>query len=63
LNSGYAVAILGVLGVLVGGGMYAASWHRTIGIGGIVLGAILLIAGVWLSRSGKKAAVAPPQPG
>ena len=56
MNLGYAVAILGLLGVVAGGGMYAVDWHRTIGLAGIVLGVILLIAGVWLLRS------PPPKP-
>ena len=50
LNTGYLVAILGILGMAVGAGMYAAGWHHTIGEGGIGLGIVLLIAGVWLSR-------------
>jgi uncharacterized membrane protein YkgB len=51
MNMGYAAAALGVLGVIVGAGMYAAAWHRTIGLGGIGLGIILLVAGIWLARS------------
>ena len=50
LNSGYAVAILGVLGIIVGAAFYAMDWHRTIGEGGIGLGAVLLLVGIWLSR-------------
>ncbi len=53
MNLGYVVAILGVLGIIVGAGMYLAPWHRTIGLGGIVLGVILLIVGVWYSRTAR----------
>jgi uncharacterized membrane protein YkgB len=51
MNTGYAVAALGILGVIVGAGMYAAAWHRTIGLGGVGLGVILLVAGIWLARN------------
>ena len=59
MNAGYVVAVLGVLGLVLGGAMYAIPWHRTIGLGGVALGVILLLAGIWLSRSGKKAPVTP----
>ena len=51
MNAGYPVAILGVLGVLLGAGMYASDWHKTIGLGGIGLGIVLMLAGVWMARS------------
>ena len=51
MNTGYLVAILGVLGVLLGAGMYASDWHKTIGLGGIGLGIVLILAGVWMARS------------
>jgi hypothetical protein len=63
MNIGYAVAALGVLGVIVGGGMYAAGWHHTIGLGGIGLGIVLIIAGIWLARNPPaKATTQPSQP-
>ena len=66
MNMGYGVAALGVLGLVIGGAMYAADWHRTIGLGGVGVGVILLIAGFWMSRSAKKApamSAGPTQPG
>lgn len=50
MNSGYVVAILGILGVVVGAAMYVTGWHHTIGLGGIGLGVVLLVAGIWTSR-------------
>jgi len=51
MNTGYAVAVLGLLGAILGAGMYAAQWHKTVGLGGIGLGILLLIVGVWMTRS------------
>ncbi|HXW95423.1 MAG TPA: hypothetical protein VEJ19_06940 [Nitrososphaerales archaeon] len=51
MNTGYAVAVLGLLGAILGAGMYAAQWHKTVGLGGIGLGKLLLIVGVWMTRS------------
>jgi hypothetical protein len=62
LNTGYLVAGLGVLGLILGIGMYAASWHRTIGLGGVGVGAVLLLAGIWLARSRPKATPQASQP-
>jgi len=61
MNTGYWVAGLGVLGLAAGVAMYAASWHKTIGEGGIGLGIVLILAGIWLSRgtTSKKAPQAP----
>jgi len=53
MNLGYVIAALGVIGVLAGAVMYGIAWHRTIGLGGVVLGVILLIAGLWFSRQAK----------
>ena len=50
MNTGYAVAVLGVLGVLLGAVMYAAQWHKTIGLGGVGLGVLLIVVGVWMAR-------------
>ena len=60
MNTGYGVAILGILGLIVGIGMYAASWHKTIGLGGVGLGIILLIVGIWYSRQPMKTTAAQP---
>jgi hypothetical protein len=63
MNTGYWVAGLGVLGLAVGVAMYAADWHKTIGEGGIGLGIVLILAGIWLSRgTTSKKAVQVPQP-
>jgi len=63
MNTGYAVAVLGVLGVILGAGMYAAQWHKTIGLGGLGLGILLILVGVWMARSAKpKATPQPAQP-
>jgi hypothetical protein len=64
MNIGYAVAALGILGVIIGAGMYAAKFHRIIGLGGLGLGIVLLVIGIWFAMSQKKPAPAPeaPQP-
>jgi hypothetical protein len=59
MKTGILVALLGVLGVIIGGGMYAAAWHKTIGLGGLVIGVVLLIAGIALSMQKPKSAPAP----
>jgi len=64
MNIGYLDVGLGVLGLVLGAGMYATDWHRTMGLGGVALGMLLVIAGFWLSRSGSKMAkpsMAQPQ--
>ena len=50
MNTGYIVAVLGVLGAILGAGMYAAQWHKTVGLGGIGLGILLILVGVWMAR-------------
>jgi multisubunit Na+/H+ antiporter MnhG subunit len=63
MNTGYIVAVLGVLGIILGAGMYAAQWHKTIGLGGIGLGILLILVGVWMARSVQpKAMPKPAQP-
>jgi len=53
---GMWILILGVLGLIIGGAMYADDYHRTIGTGGIALGVILIILGAaWWVMQGKKA--------
>ena len=60
---GIWVTVLGVLGLVIGGGMYAVKYHRTIGEIGLVLGVILAIAGVVLMMRERKAATSTsPQP-
>jgi len=51
MNTGYIVAVLGVLGAVLGAGMYAAQWHKTVGLGGIGLGVLLILVGLWMARS------------
>ena len=53
MNVGIAVLGLGVLGVLIGAGMFAAKYHRTIGLGGLVIGIILVLIGIWMARGTK----------
>ena len=53
MNMGYPVAGLGILGVIMGGAMYAARWHRLIGLVGLGLGIVLLVIGLWLAMSQK----------
>jgi len=53
MNIGYALAGLGILGVIVGAAMYAAKWHQKIGLGGLGLGVVLLVIGIWLAWSQK----------
>jgi multisubunit Na+/H+ antiporter MnhG subunit len=57
MNTGYMVAVLGVLGIIIGAGMYAAQWHKTVGLGGIGLGILLILLGVWMARSVRPKAV------
>jgi uncharacterized membrane protein YkgB len=62
MNIGYAVAGLGILGIIVGMGFYAAGWHKTIGLGGVALGIVLLVIGVWFAMTQKKPAPPASQP-
>jgi len=57
MNTGYIVAVLGVLGVILGATMYAAQWHKTVGLGGVGLGILLILVGVWMARSVKPKAM------
>ncbi|HYC11216.1 MAG TPA: hypothetical protein VEC02_00950 [Nitrososphaerales archaeon] len=67
MKIGIWVTIIGILGIIVGGGMYEAGYHRTIGLIGAILGLVLLVIGVawwtWKDRAAtKKAATEPVQP-
>ncbi len=56
---GMWIGILGVLVIAVGGIMYAVDYHRTIGLGILGLGIILVIVGTaWWKMKGKKAPMA-----
>jgi hypothetical protein len=50
MNVGYIVAVLGILGAILGAGMYAASWHKTVGLGGVGVGVVLILVGIWMAR-------------
>lgn len=54
MNYGYGALGLGVLGVIIGGAMYAAKWHHTIGEAGIGVGVVLIILGVVYTRMDMK---------
>jgi len=63
MNTGYMVAVLGVLGAILGAGMYAASWHKTVGLGGVGLGIVLILVGFCMARGMRpKAASQTTQP-
>jgi len=62
MNTGYALAVLGVLGIVLGAGMYVASWHKTVGLGGIGLGILLILVGVWMARGMRPKAVPQATP-
>jgi len=64
MGYGMWILILGILALIVGGAMEAASYHKTIGLGGIGLGVILVIIGIawWMMKDGKAPKTAAPQP-
>ena len=66
MKMGYGVwiAILGILAIIIGGAMEAASYHKTIGWGGIILGIILIILGLawWMTKERSAPKPAAPQP-
>jgi len=51
MRMGILIAVLGILGIVGGAAMYALPFHKDIGLGGVGLGVVLLIVGVWASRS------------
>ena len=56
MKLGIMLVILGILGIIIGGALYAADYHRTIGLGGIGLGVLLLIVGGAMTMMKGKAA-------
>jgi hypothetical protein len=69
MGLGMWVMILGILGIIIGGALYAgvAGKHNTIGLSGIGLGVILVIVGAaWWMMKDRKAPMATtsqmPQP-
>jgi membrane protein DedA with SNARE-associated domain len=64
MGLGMWVMILGILGIIIGGAMYAYPYHKTIGMYGAVLGVILLILGAvwWMMKERSPAKPATPQP-
>lgn len=63
MKTGYGlwIAILGILGIIIGGVVYAEK-HHTIGLSGIVLGVILIIIGVVVMMMKPTATPKPPAP-
>ena len=59
MKPGIWIALLGILGVVIGAAMYFVDWHRTIGLGGVGLGIVLLVVGGVLSMQKPKTASAP----
>jgi membrane protein DedA with SNARE-associated domain len=59
MKPGIWIALLGILGVVAGAAMYLSDFHRTIGLGGVGLGVVLLVVGGYLSMQKQKAAAAP----
>jgi len=61
---GMWVMILGILGIIIGGSMYAANWHHTIGEYGLILGVFLLIIGAawWMMMNRKGPTTTATQP-
>lgn len=63
MGYGIWIVILGILAVIIGGAMEAASYHKTIGLGGIILGIILIILGLawWMMKERSAPKPATPQ--
>ncbi|MDA4126456.1 MAG: hypothetical protein OK452_04535 [Thaumarchaeota archaeon] len=59
MKLGILLVLLGVLGVVAGVAMYFVDWHRTIGLGGVGLGVVLLVVGGFLYMQKPKTAFAP----
>jgi hypothetical protein len=59
MKPGIWIALLGILGVVIGAAMYFVDWHRTIGLGGVGLGVVLVVVGWVLAMRKQKAASAP----
>ena len=64
MKIGIWVTILGILALAIGGAMYVADYHKTIGSAGAILGLVLLIVGVawwtWKDRTASKPTAAQP---
>jgi hypothetical protein len=59
MKPGILLALLGILAVVAGIAIYLVGGHRTIGLGGIGLGIVLLVVGGVLLMQKPKAASAP----
>jgi len=59
MKPGIVLVVLGIIGVVAGVAMYFVDWHRTIGLGGVGLGVVLLVVGGVLAMQKPKAASAP----
>ncbi len=64
IGIGIGATGLGILAIIVGGAMYAAKYHHTIGETGVALGIVLVIIGLayWMMKEKPKPAAQAPQP-
>ena len=52
---------IGIIVLFAGVAMYALPWHRTIGLGGLVLGILVLAAGAFTTTKERKPSVVQPK--
>ena len=60
MDIGFGVMGLGVLGILIGAAFCFEDYRKTIGLGGMGIGVVLLVFGPWMSRSRPKAGLPHP---
>jgi uncharacterized membrane protein len=64
MGLGMAAMILGILGIIIGGAFIGDNYHKVIGTIGVIVGVILIIAGLawWMMKERKAPVAAAPQP-